>query len=112
MVTLITKVRSHPLAFQRAAREQTLAEFTRENLFTAPKGQRPSRSNVTPFSDFGGKRGSLVLYSPASFYNVLGQEYEYSTLAAAQAAGAGPFNLTPAEVAQLFPLIPASESSV
>jgi hypothetical protein len=75
-------------------------EFSGNGFFTTKTGEFPSPVNAKPFS---GSRGSLVLYSPATFYSVLGQEH--STLTSARKAGGTGLDMTPSEVAELFPLV-------
>ena len=52
---------------------------------------------------WAGTWGSLVLYSPASFYSVMGQEG--STVAAAHKAGGTGMDMEPSEITELFPLV-------
>lgn len=73
------------------------------DFVVAEKNERPTPSNSRPFK---GTRGSVVFYSPATFYSVMG--HDYSTLAAARRAGvpAADLDLAKSEVAKYFPLVP------
>jgi len=80
-------------------KDQFLTSLPDFEFVTTKTGVYPTPSNSQPLMS----RGSLVFYSPATFYSVIGQDH--TTLTAVKKAGGVVPDMSVSDIVQLFPLV-------